>query len=212
MKRGDSRLLPKRSAKRKALQAIKANGEHSDSEQEGMEVDFAEDDDDEDEGIVWDDPEEMDDSSRPTTRSMQRGVQDSPGSQPKQVRRSSRHSVIDIDVEQTAEEMLAPNSPLTPAPHSMSMDVDGEGENDEDGMQVEDSDDAGSRTTRSGRAFGAYQSRRTRLRQEAMDDPDMAELEGVDEDEEEDEDDDDFEAGELVECGKCNDWRLICRL
>lgn len=54
------------------------------------------------------------------------------------------------------------------------------------------------RTTRSGKAFGTWQSRRRRLRQEAIDDPDM----DVDDDDEEtvesdEEEDDSFEAGEL---------------
>jgi hypothetical protein len=50
------------------------------------------------------------------------------------------------------------------------------------------------RTTRSGKAFGVMQSRKSRLRQEAIDDPDM---EVEDEEEDDDEaDEDSFEAGE----------------
>lgn len=62
----------------------------------------------------------------------------------------------------------------------------------------EETETEATRTTRSGRAFGVWQSRRRRLRQEAIDDPDME----VDEDEgeapesdEEEEEDDSFEAG-----------------
>jgi hypothetical protein len=59
-------------------------------------------------------------------------------------------------------------------------------------MDIDDEvveEDETSRTTRSGRAFGTIQSRSDRLRQEAMDDPDM---EATDD---EDEDDEAFEAG-----------------
>lgn len=55
------------------------------------------------------------------------------------------------------------------------------------------------RTTRSGKAFGVWQSRRRKLRQEAIDDPDMEvedEQEELDEQESEDDDDEDFEAGQ----------------
>jgi len=44
------------------------------------------------------------------------------------------------------------------------------------------------RTTRSGKAFGVMQSRKKRLRQEAIDDPDMEEEDEDGEDEEADED------------------------
>ncbi len=53
-----------------------------------------------------------------------------------------------------------------------------------------------SRTTRSGRAFGLMQSRKKRLRQEAIDDPDMEVEDEGDEEEDEDEDEKSFEAGE----------------
>lgn len=57
--------------------------------------------------------------------------------------------------------------------------------------------EAGTRTTRSGRAFGVMQSRKNRLRQEAIDDPDMAAEDEVEEDEEDGEDDEEtFEAGQ----------------
>nr|XP_031862308.1 uncharacterized protein CI109_002273 [Kwoniella shandongensis]KAA5529380.1 hypothetical protein CI109_002273 [Kwoniella shandongensis] len=49
-------------------------------------------------------------------------------------------------------------------------------------------------TTRSGKAFGVMQSRRKRLRQEAMDDPDMEVDENEDEEDEEETDDDTFDA------------------
>ena len=55
------------------------------------------------------------------------------------------------------------------------------------------------RTTRSGKAFGTWQSRRRRLRQEAIDDPDM----DVDDDDDEavesdEEEEDSFEAGKYI--------------
>jgi hypothetical protein len=65
------------------------------------------------------------------------------------------------------------------------------------------------RTTRSGKAFGVWQSRRKRLRQEAMDDPDMdvgsEEEEEVESDEEEQ---DSFEAGQSLSVTiRGQDWR-----
>lgn len=78
----------------------------------------------------------------------------------------------------------AASSALTPPPASNG-DID---------TIDEETENEGSRTTRSGKAFGVWQSRRRRLRQEALDDPDM----DVDDDEEpesDEEEDDSFEAG-----------------
>lgn len=82
------------------------------------------------------------------------------------------------------------SSALTPPPQSNGgMDIVGEETETETETEA-------TRTTRSGRAFGVWQSRRKRLRQEALDDPDME----VDEEDEEvaesdDDEDDSFEAG-----------------
>ncbi|WWD21075.1 hypothetical protein CI109_105556 [Kwoniella shandongensis] len=82
-------------------------------------------------------------------------------------------TTMDIEGEQprlkstsTPPRVESPDETVTPAPH----------------------------TTRSGKAFGVMQSRRKRLRQEAMDDPDMEVDENEDEEDEEETDDDTFDA------------------
>lgn len=84
------------------------------------------------------------------------------------------------------------SSALTSPPQSNGgMDIVGEETETETETEA-------TRTTRSGRAFGVWQSRRRRLRQEALDDPDMEVEEEEDEEAagSDEEEDDSFEAGQ----------------
>jgi hypothetical protein len=68
----------------------------------------------------------------------------------------------------------------------------------DEAVQEEGIDTEIARTTRSGKAFGVWQSRRRKLRQEAMDDPDMEV-----EDEEENEEESDEEEEKSFEDSEC---------
>ena len=166
---GESRTLPARAARTKAKGALK----DVESDDDGMDLDSTAN------GDIVDEPEEVDeDEARPPsghlTRAQARASR--PTSTDKQsppkrhTRRNSKMSPIVIDDSSSDE------SSMTTLPN-------GSAEEEE-----------AVRTTRSGKAFGVMQTRRKRLRQEAIDDPDM-EVEDEEEDEEdEDEDDDSFEA------------------
>lgn len=103
--------------------------------------------------------------------------------------RKSGFTVKDSSDEGTASptsEDLAPSSPAG---------ASGDGTPDDDGKGEI------ARTTRSGKAFGVWQSRRRKLRQEAIDDPDME----VEDEEEEDEEEESDEAEEdPFEPGACS--------
>lgn len=110
-------------------------------------------------------------------------------SPPKHRRHTRRNSRLLSNFELAETEVPESNTStvLTPAPPS--------------GTDVptidEETETEATRTTRSGRAFGVWQSRRKRLRQEALDDPDM-DVDEEDNDDAADSDegeDDSFEAG-----------------
>lgn len=112
-------------------------------------------------------------------------------SPPKHRRHTRRNSRLlgRLDLGENGDPMSTTSSVLTPPPSSAANAETIDEETETEAM----------RTTRSGRAFGVWQSRRKRLRQEALDDPDM----DVDEDEEEvadsdEEEDDSFEAGQYA--------------
>lgn len=113
--------------------------------------------------------------SGPLTRSQLRASQSKGNSPPKHSRHTSRHSLHSVTMQSPCSS--PPTSPLTPAPESSTEEMTDAAED----SPVEDS-----RMTRSGKAFGVWQSRRRRLRQEAIDDPDMeADEDEVEEDDEE---------------------------
>ena len=168
--RRNFRALPGRGAKAKAIEALKGG----DSDTESIHVDdmAVEESVDGDEATDQD----MDDGPRsgPLTRSQLRAQADSSNT------RSSRSSP------QPSEDYVSESgetASLTP----LSPESDGD-----DTTEVDEAEAEAVRLTRSGRAFGVWQSRKSRLRQEAIDDPDMEVDEDADDDEE---DDESFEAG-----------------
>lgn len=180
--RSNSRLNRERGAKRKALEALKGG----ESDTDDMEVDVG--------GLAIDDEEEGEDEgmdedgpprSGPLTRAQLRAQQDEPEAE------DDSQSGSEDDADTSRERVSTSLTPLSPE--------------EDDAMSVEEieeaaTDEAIERQTRSGKTFGSWQSRRNRLRQEAMDDPDM-EVDG-EADSDGDETDDSFEAGEWALCVK----------
>ena len=200
---------PERSAKVRAMQAI--NGAEEDEEGDAMDVDgsidaeshageggLEEEEEENDETVNEDgvDTDMEDDKPRsgPLTRSQLRvaAATQEGAFAPRHTRRNSR---------------ISP-SPFSPPDSGMSSSVTPslyEEDEDDDTTTIADGDTemAGAkRTTRSGKAFGAWKSRKRRLRQEAIEDPDM-EAEEEEEDEEEDDDEED-EVDESAVAGKLN--------
>ena len=174
------KALPDRGAKRKAIEALK--GGESDTEDDDAKM---EDGDEEMVTAEHDDAEEPgsedEDAPRsgPTTRSQYRA----------QGGTASQRSVVmeSDDEEDVPERERNSYSSLSPTPGPDRMDVE--------------ETPAPEHRTRSGKAFGRWQRRRNRLRQEAIDDPDMEALEEEIEEEEVDEGEDeeeDFETGKLA--------------
>lgn len=166
--RRSSRSLPARGAKQKAIEALKGG----ESEEEAMDLD--------DLAAVeeFDMGEEMDEDEAPPsgrlTRSQHRARADG---------LVADQGSSDDDDADTSRERITPSlTPLSPIAN---------GHTDQGEIEVEHGD--AERQTRSGKAFGSWQNRRSRLRQEAMDDPDME----LDEDTDEDGDDDSFEPGQF---------------
>lgn len=177
--RRSSRSLPARGAKRKAIEALKGG----ESEPEAMDLD---------EGVLEDSPDEMEEDkaprSGPLTRSQLRAQAD-------EAEIDEEQSSEDENANTTRERM---STSLTPLSSEQGMDED----------EPDTVEDEPERQTRSGKTFGTLQNRKNRLRQEALDDPDME----VDEDTDEDEDDESFEPGKWnlahVEYSLCADVDL----
>jgi hypothetical protein len=170
--RRGSKTLPARGAKRKAMQALKGG----ESDEDDMDIDDAELLEEEAEGE--EEVEEMDEDeaprSGPRTRSQNRA--------PDEVELDGS----DEDDGDTSRERIEPSlTPLSPESDGM----------EQDSVREETPSEGIERQTRSGKTFGMYQTRRSRLRQEALDDPDM----DVDDDTDDDEDDDSF--GETGQSG-----------
>jgi len=114
-------------------------------------------------------------------------------SQPSTKRHTRRNSRL-ITTDPEPIPISTTSSILTPPPSSGAMDI-----------EEEETETEATRTTRSGKAFGVWQSRRKRLRQEAMDDPDMdVGSEEEEEAESDEEEQDSFEAGQSLLKG----WRI----
>lgn len=207
------RIVPRRSAKARAIEVLRAGESPSPGpEGDGMEVD-------DDDGMEVDSPEEieveegkcrwlrlyivarrlisLDDSPKtgPLTRSQRRQSASQNSTRSKHTRRISRHSPF------------TNGTPLTPPPSlprkpSEEIDIDIA----DDTVTAQGT----ARKTRSGKAYGS-QSRRRRLRQEALDDPDMeveeedeegeAEEDGEEDEEEMDQEEDDDES--VQDFGEC---------
>ncbi|ORY26231.1 hypothetical protein BCR39DRAFT_541526 [Naematelia encephala] len=167
---------PERGAKKKAIEALK-NGESDDDDIEDNEMDI-------DESASFsaiaagleDEDEEMEEPSRPSSGPLTRSQHRSQGSpelealQPEPRRLTRRASQMSTDDSTTSSSSLSP-------------------------LSEDATEDMTARTTRSGKAFGVWQSRKRRLRQEAIDDPDMEvdDEDDIEEDDENETDDDSFE-------------------
>lgn len=175
------KTLPDRGAKRKAIQALK--GGESDTEDDDAKMLDGDEEmvsAEEDEGVREDgDHEEEEEDgdgprSGPRTRSQLRARDETA---------SQRTVVMESDEDDGARGREdTSHSPLSPTPGPDRMDIE--------------ETPAPEHRTRSGKAFGKWQTRRNRLRQEAIDDPDMEALEEEVDDEEETEDEEEDEAFE----------------
>jgi hypothetical protein len=184
-----AKSLPDRGAKRKAIQALK--GGESDTEdddakmeEEGDEEMVSAEEAEFDVDVVEENVEEDDDEgvesprSGPLTRSQLRAQGEIA---------SQRTVIMESDGEEGDRGREEGSLSLSPTPGPERMDLE--------------ETPAPEHRTRSGKTFGKWQTRRNRLRQEAIDDPDMEEMEEEVDDEEEDvdeEEDEAFETGELV--------------
>ena len=179
--------LPDRGAKRKAMQALK--GGESDTEDDDAKMM----DGDEEMNSAEEEEPEVDDADEEVEDAQEDEDDEGPRSGPltrSQLRAqgeilSQRTVTMGSDGEDDDRKREdASRSPLSPTPGPERMDLE--------------ETPAPEHRTRSGKAFGKWQTRRNRLRQEAIDDPDMEELEeeaDEDEEEEDEEEDQTFETG-----------------
>ncbi|KAK4684469.1 hypothetical protein P7C73_g5703, partial [Tremellales sp. Uapishka_1] len=180
LSRRSSRILPSRGAKQKAIDALKG-GESETENESGMDMDgeLQEDGADEEAMVVSD------------------GEGDGDGAE------EDEDQDIDEEDEEEEEDADEPSRPLTRAQLKAQITSDplgkrrSPGATDSDDTASSDSSlssppstasDSAMARTRSGRAFGTMQTRRARLRQEAIDDEDMEDEEETEEEDEEEDD------------------------
>ena len=192
---------PERSAKTRALEALKvAESDEMTDVDRGSSVDAMTVDEEVEATNDVEDAEEAESAPGRLTRSQLRAAANQEGAfAPRHIRRQSTMSIDstemtisegdDIEIEDDAISITSSTRTTD------SMSTVGE-------VEMQDVTAAMERTTRSGKTFGSWQSRKKRLRQEAIDDPDMdAEEDDEEEDDEEDsedmeEEDEEFETGE----------------
>ena len=189
---------PERSAKTRALEALKAvDSDGTTDVDRASSVDAMTVDED----VEASDDEES--APGPLTRSQLRAAVKQEGAfAPRHTRRQSTMSIdsteISISDGDENESDDDANSIASSTRTTDSMSTVGE-------VEMQDATAAMERTTRSGKTFGSWQSRKKRLRQEAIDDPEMEAEEEDDEDEDDEEDsegteeeEEEFETGEHV--------------